>query len=443
MRGMLRFCSHHLLVLVTLCTLAGAAAAGWWEAAAPWASSPPLLLPLFSLCALSAFLLPSRARPLTTLPFFFLVGWVHTQLALSPPSAPGHIFSEITQKTKATVVGTVVNMPEYDGRRTKFILDCQSLLQTDTAGASGFHPVHGRLQVSLQNPPPSFLRPGRTIMFIATLDRLHKFQIPGAIDFPRLMAGKNIYCTAWIQSPNAMEPVYEQKKNSLLSEPWRKTLFFPQEVRLEVANFLKQSLPAERAGLYQALLIGSLVNIPPETLEAFKAGGVFHILAISGLHFSLLALFAFGAWLFLLKRSEWLLIHTHVPTLALLMTAPFLLFYAFVAGLNVPALRALITALLVLFAVLIRRQRSLLPVIAAAALCIFALTPLAQSSPSISFHPDSLSSICPLSQGQDGPFWPIGHGKQDNQCFWSRWPPLRVPSRFCSFTSIGYRSSGR
>ena len=119
-----------------------------------------------------------------------------------------------------------------------------------------------------------------------------------------------------------------------------------------------------------------------DTLEAFKASGVFHILAISGLHFSLLGLFSLGAWLFILKRSEWLLIHTHVPSLALLMTAPILLFYAFVAGLNLPAMRALITALLVLFAVLARRQRSFLPLIAAAALLIFALNPLAVFTPS-------------------------------------------------------------
>lgn len=44
---------------------------------------------------------------------------------------------------------------------------------------------------------------------------------------------------------------------------------------------------------------------------------------------------------------------------------------------NVPAIRSLVTALLVLFAVVLRRQRSLIHLIAAAALIVLAITPLA------------------------------------------------------------------
>ena len=102
-----------------------------------------------------------------------------------------------------------------------------------------------------------------------------------------------------------------------------------------------------------------------------------HVLSISGLHLSLLGLFAVTALTFLLKRSQWLLLHCHVPTLALILTAPLLLLYTFIAGMNIPAIRSLVTALLVLFAVVLRRQRSLIHLIAAAALIVLAITPLA------------------------------------------------------------------
>jgi len=78
-----------------------------------------------------------------------------------------------------------------------------------------------------------------------------------------------------------------------------------------------------------------------------------------------------------LKRSQWLLLHAHVPTLALVLTAPLLLFYTFIAGMNIPAFRSLVTALLVLFAVVLRRQRSLIHLIAATALLVLAVSPLA------------------------------------------------------------------
>ena len=66
--------------------------------------------------------------------------------------------------------------------------------------------------------------PGNTIMAIDTLDRLHRYQTPGSIDFPRLLAGKKIYCAAWIQSGSATEPVYFKKNQHILSEQWRKAV---------------------------------------------------------------------------------------------------------------------------------------------------------------------------------------------------------------------------
>ena len=89
-----------------------------------------------------------------------------------------------------------------------------------------------------------------------------------------------------------------------------------------------------------------------------------------------------GVFTFLLKRSTWLLLHTHVPTVALILTAPILLLYTFIAGFNIPAIRSLITALLVLYAVVLRRQQTLIHLIAAAALIVLALNPLALFTPS-------------------------------------------------------------
>lgn len=84
---------------------------------------------------------------------------------------------------------------------------------------------------------------------------------------------------------------------------------------------------------------------------------------------------AFFYWL--LRRSTWLLLHSHVPGLALTLTAPVLFVYAFLAGLNIPVLRALVSALLVLSAVVLRRRRVHLHLVAGAALLVLVLHPLA------------------------------------------------------------------
>jgi competence protein ComEC len=335
------------------------------------------VLPALLLVALAGYLLPSRIRPLASLPFFFLVGLLHTQSALHSSTDPSLLPYYITTKTRATVVGTILTMPEFNGSTSRLILECESLLIADQKHPSSFQPVRGKLLLTVGDRLPPTFHAGSKVMAIASIDRIHRYQTPGAFNYPLQMATKDIACSGWIQSVGAAEIVTDLTDTPPFISFLQRLRFAPEQMRQHMAQFLEKHLEPETAALYKALLIGSLVNIPPETLEAFKVSGCFHLLAISGLHFSLLGLFALAMFTFLLKRSHWLLLHTHVPTVGLLLTAPLLLLYAFVAGMNLPALRALITALLVLVAVLLRRQRSFLPLIAAAALIIMAINPLA------------------------------------------------------------------
>ena len=275
------------------------------------------------------------------------------------------------------MVGTIASMPEYNGKTSRLLLDCESLLVAGHDPPSSFRPVRGRLLLTVGERLPPIFRAGSRIMAIASIDRIHRYQTPGAFNFQLQMATKKVACSGWVQSAGALEIVKDRADIQPLARLLRNLRFAPEQMRQQMGQFLEQPLEPETAALYKALLIGSLVDIGPETLEAFKISGCFHLLAISGLHFSLLGLFLLVGFTFLLKQSQWLLVHAHVPTLGLLLTAPFLLLYALVAGMNLPAMRALITALLVLVAVLLHRQRSLLPLIAAAALLILTINPLA------------------------------------------------------------------
>ena len=372
MDGLVRRCTDNLLINATISFIGGASTAYCFAQAL---AEQPLLIVVVSLLFTLAVLTlcaGRRLRPLATLPFFFLIGFFHTHLALQPISDPDHIADIISEPTQVTLTGRIRTMAEYNGERTRFELDCESLLRHDNTQQSEFQPVRGKMLLSVQGSiDPQFL-PGKKIMAMATVDRIRNYQTPGAFDFRLQMATKSIFCSGWIQSPREILLVGEPDRPA-----WRNLLFLPEQIRQQTAEFLDTHFDREVAGLYQALLIGSTVNVSPQLIEAFKENGCFHILSISGLHLSMLGLFSVGLFTFLLKRSTWLLLHTHVPTLALVLTAPILLLYAFIAGFNIPAIRALATALLVLFAVVLRRQRSLVHLIAAAALIVLAMTPLA------------------------------------------------------------------
>ena len=372
MDWLVRRCTENLLISVTICFIAGASAASCF--AHPLSEQPLILfvIPLLLIPAILVLCLGRQVRPLATLPFFFLIGFFHTHLALQPVSDPNHIASIISGPAKVTLIGRILTMAENNGERTRFELDCESLLLHDNTQQSTFQPARGKVLLSVQGAiDPQFL-PGKKIMAMATVDRIRNYQTPGAFNYRLQMATKSIFCSGWVQSPREILPVGEPSRSA-----WHDLPFLPEQVRQQTADFLDTHFDREVAGLYQALLIGSMVNISPQLMEAFKENGCFHVLSISGLHLSLLGLFSVALFTFLLKRSTWLLLHTHVPTLALVLTAPILLLYTFIAGFNIPAIRALVTALLVLFAVVLRRQRSLIHLIAAAALIVLALTPLA------------------------------------------------------------------
>ncbi|MCL2790796.1 MAG: DNA internalization-related competence protein ComEC/Rec2 [Desulfobulbus sp.] len=377
MQGLIRCCTDSLLVSVTICFIAGASVASnlsSWSVNPEWlpaATAALLLLPLL------AFVFTRRLRPLAALPLFFLIGLLHTHHALQPVADQHHIASLVTEPTKATLVGRMLTMAEYNGERTRWELDSEALLPHDASSPSGFQPVRGTVRLSVPGTIDPEYMPGKKIMIMATLDRIRNYQTPGAIDYRLLMAAQGILCAGWIRSPHEMLPVDEPFRSG-----WQELSFFPERIRQQTAEFFATRFNPDIAGFFQALLIGSTVNIPPRLVEAFKDNGCYHVLSISGLHLGLLGVFSAALVTWLLKRSTWILLHTHVPTLALMLTAPILIFYTFIAGFNIPAVRSLITALLVLFAVVVRRQRTLVHLIAGAALIVLALTPLALFTPS-------------------------------------------------------------
>jgi competence protein ComEC len=372
MDWLVRRCTENLLISVTLCFIAGASAAFSWAQSLTEQQLTIFVVPLLLVLTVFPLCLGRCSRSLATLPLFFLIGFFHIYQALQPVSDPNHIAGLISDPTKVTLIGRILTMAENNGERTRFELDCESLLLHDRKQQSQFQPVRGKLLLSIQGSIDPQFSPGKKIMAMATVGRIRNYQTPGAFDYRLQMATKSIFCSGWIQSPREILPVAEPYRST-----WRNLRFFPERVRQRTADFLDTHFDREIAGLYQALLIGSMVNISPQLMESFKENGCFHVLSISGLHLSLLGLFCVSLFAFLLKRSTWLLLHTHVPTLALLLTAPILLLYTFIAGFNIPAIRALATALLVLFAVVQRRQSCVIHLIAAAALIVLAISPLA------------------------------------------------------------------
>ncbi len=332
-------------------------------------NSIPLLLGLLS--GFGAALYFSRYKQILfiCLPLFFLLGYAniihHNQSHLQD----GHIAATLKNSCQVTLLGTLADMVEQGKRKNSFDLEVQKMLIHQKKQA--WQNVHGKVHLSFHGSTEG-LQPGTLIMVLAKVGPITNFNTPGAFDYKGYMAAKNIHVSGWIKNRQDIIPVLHGQKRIV-----NKLKYLPEQARQYVARFLRKYLPRETAGLYQALLVGSRKGVEQDILEQFKATGTMHLLAISGLHMGLLGLMIGTVLNWLLRRSEWLLLHTYVPGLALLGTLPVLLGYGFIAGMNIPVLRALVMAIILLSAIMLRKRYDLLHLIAAAALFILVFQPAA------------------------------------------------------------------
>ncbi len=392
-----------LLLPVTFCFIAGATLAGLCPASRRL-PLPVSILPFF-LCALfglflfiygvrwygrrhrRTFLFTTAAtshenqekRQKTTIAllfllfvFFGIVGFVHTWLALQPPTDPTHIYNLVTQKAQLTLEGRVTGLVIRSEEKSRFVLKVSRLLFRNSAGTGAMRPATGKVRLSMRGNIPDAVFPGQTVLVVASVDRIHNYQTPGTFNYVLYMRNKGIYCSGWIKSSRHILTMPAVSPQNAVGMG-----LIAQQIRQHIRDFLRQHCDPESNGLYQALLIGDRSGLERETLDHFALTGCMHLLAISGLHMGLLAFFLYGTAYWLLKRCTWLLLHTNVATLALLFTFPFLLTYAFIAGMNAPVFRALVMAAFFLFATLFYRQHNLFHLLAIAALVLLTLHPLA------------------------------------------------------------------
>jgi competence protein ComEC len=137
-------------------------------------------------------------------------------------------------------------------------------------------------------------------------------------------------------------------------------------LRERLSASLARALPEPQGALAQAVLLGLRGNIPDSLNEAFARTGTAHLLAISGLHMSIIIaiLLSLGILIFGRRRSIYIWLTLGLTWL-----------YALLAGMNPPVIRAAIMGSLFIIAVYLGRQGSALIALAFAAAVMLGIQP--------------------------------------------------------------------
>ncbi len=159
------------------------------------------------------------------------------------------------------------------------------------------------------------------------------------------------------------------------------TGFTIESVRHAIARTIRAALPGEAGGIAVALIVGDRSGIPEDVSEALRRSGLAHILAISGLHMTLVAgTVLLGARLGL-AAIPGLALQYPVKKWAACAALMAATLYLSISGGGVSARRAYIMIAIMLLAVLADRRALTMRNVAIAAFAVLLLSPHAVLSP--------------------------------------------------------------
>ena len=243
--------------------------------------------------------------------------------------------------------GCVVQPPALSGDRERFVVELEP-------GA--------RVQVTAyarEGQAPPALRYGQRVEFEARVRRPRNFGNPGAFDYARYLARRDIYWTASMSSGAEVTVLPGQ-----CGSRFQAAIMGLRVMALDRLAQLYKGKPYE-TGMMQAVMIGETYQVQRVWTEQFRNTGTYHALVISGTHTVVLAAFLMLVLRLCFVRRE----------AALFVTSALLWLYALVTGWGSPCVRCAAGFTLFAVASYFARQRRTLNILAAVAIGFLVLDP--------------------------------------------------------------------
>lgn len=200
--------------------------------------------------------------------------------------------------------------------------------------------------------------PGNIVCLSGALAGFEEASNPGQFDIRAYYREQDIYYQLYAS------------EGQLLSDNTAPLQAAAYRMRKRFRKVIDNGLPAREAGLIKAMLLGERTELSNDLKKIYQANGIGHLLAISGLHISILCM---ALYRFLLA--------CHVKRFAAIpVTISFLMFYGFMTGFGVSTSRATVMMVLYLLADLLRRSYDLPTALAVSACIILFQKPYAMHS---------------------------------------------------------------
>jgi competence protein ComEC len=340
----------------------------------------------------------------TKIPAVFMLGFLWAALYAEITLAP--FPDEALEGQTILIEGTVLDIPrQFPASKIRFPFYVDRL-----KSGNGWLAINAKVRLNWYGPVRIPVA-GETWQLMVRLKRPHGFSNPGGFDYERWLFQQGIRATGYVRKDSHNKKTSESNINII------------KRLRYRLIAFLEDSgssLPA--ASMVQALTIGDRGRISPNQWDTLRATGTAHLMAISGLHISLVAGLVFW-WV----RIIWLRCGRFVEAVPARKVAAACalvagLFYAMLSGFGIPAQRALIMVSVLMLAIVSDRTSSLMYAVSIAAILTLLVDP---------------SSV--LSAGWWLSFWAVTviayvtSGRQGEQGAARKWGVMHVVLTICMF----------
>ncbi len=274
--------------------------------------------------------------------FFFLGGIRYTS---SIPQIDGHTLCSYNDTVDVQFQGIVTEEPDNRDKFSLLKVSATEVMVPDTDNE-----VTGTALIRVDRYP--------SYHYGDILRVTGKLETPSSssdFDYQNYLAKQSIYTVVYYPEIEIIA-----RKQGLKPLQW----IFSLRGRLSVS--LTQALPEPQASLAQGILLGIRGNIPQPLYQQFSQTGIAHLLAISGLHISIVVIMILSLSILLFGRQHPL--YFWIAILALWC-------YVLLTGMRPPVIRAAVMASLFLTANLVGRQRSYITALAFAAAIMLAIKP--------------------------------------------------------------------
>jgi competence protein ComEC len=215
---------------------------------------------------------------------------------------------------------------------------------------------------------------GDYVKLYASLSPPPRAALPGSYDFSRGAFFANIGAVGYALSN--LYIVGKQEKSDIFS--------LILELRRKIYVRIIDAIGPKHGNFAAAIMLGETSALERNVIQSMRAAGISHILAVSGLHLSLVAMICFFIFRMFFNIIPYTAHYTDVKQIAAIFALLGSFFYLLISGMQVAAIRAFIMTSIVILAIIFKRFPSPMRSVCFAAFLILLIYPEYALHPS--FH---------------------------------------------------------